>query len=113
MVDVLHIENNAFCAPSIPLWNSRRLIRSLFDPGGFWDFFSHDKCQCIATILLLIYLYTRSGSLKVIENIYPTLSNKNPQQNVKATLQGSGTWVDGKVLVEVDDKRQVIMRTNS
>ena len=52
-------------------------------------------------------LYIRSGSLKVIENIYPTASNKNPQQNVKATLQGSGTWVDGKVLVEVDDKRQV------
>ena len=82
-------------------------------PVDFGIFFSHDKCQCIATILLLIYLYTRSGSLKVIENIYPTLSNKNPQQNVKATLQGSGTWVDGKVLVEVDDKRQVIMRNNS
>ena len=43
----------------------------------------------------------------MIEKLYPTANNKNPGVNVKATLQGSGTWVDGKVLVQVDDKRQV------
>jgi len=63
----------------------------------------------IGTMCLHLSFQTGSGSLKVIENVYPTASNKNPQQNVKATLQGSGTWVDGTVLVEVDDKRQLTL----
>ena len=64
--------------------------------------------HCVARLLL--FLHDRSGSLKVIENVYPTATNRSPRTIVKATLQGSGTWVDGKVLVQVDDKRQVRKR---
>lgn len=48
-----------------------------------------------------------NGQLRVIEDVYPTANSKSPSKNVKATLQGSGTWVNGRVLVQVDDKRQV------
>ncbi|XP_065067687.1 MAM and LDL-receptor class A domain-containing protein 1-like isoform X2 [Rhopilema esculentum] len=66
-----------------------------------------DKMYIGAMCLHFSFQTGNGGSIKIVEDIYPSTSSKTPGQNVKATLQGSGTWVNGKVLVQVDDKRQL------
>eukprot|EP00112_Aurelia_sp_Birch-Aquarium-sp1_P020846 Seg5464.1 transcript_id=Seg5464.1/GoldUCD/mRNA.D3Y31 product="MAM and LDL-receptor class A domain-containing protein 2" protein_id=Seg5464.1/GoldUCD/D3Y31 len=74
-----------------------------------WELILPVEKSYIGSMCMHFRYQTGSGSLKIIEVVYPTATNKRPSSVNRGTFQGSGTWVSGRVLVQVDDKRQLVL----
>merc|ERR1711872_1080893 len=77
-----------------------------------WELVLPSSRTYIGSMCLHFRFMTGNGSLKFIEVIYPTLNNKNPRPQDKGTFSGSGSWVNGKVQVQVDNKRMLVIEGN-